>query len=125
MKENYFSGEVLELWFEEGILCGAYKVENVDLESARKATRERLGYVDDKAYLNLVDYRKVRKTDKQARDFLASETPTQGIKAMAVIIDSTIGRVIYNFFIGLNRPPYPMQIFTDPEQAKNWLKQQH
>lgn len=123
MKENYYNGEILELWFEEGILCGAYKVDNVNLEAARIATRERLTYVADRAYPNLVDYRKVRKTDKAARDYLSTENPTKGIKAMAVLIDSTIGRVIYNFFITINKPPYPMQIFNDPHQAIEWLKQ--
>ncbi|QHT66840.1 hypothetical protein GXP67_09300 [Rhodocytophaga rosea] len=122
MKENYYNGNILELWLEEGILHGIYKVDKVDLQTAKMATQERLSFTLEKSYPVLTDYSKVKDTTKEARDYLSTEEPSKGIKAIALIIDSSVGKVIYNFFIALNKPDYPMQVFNDPLQAKEWLK---
>lgn len=123
MRENYYNGTILDLWLDDGILHGVYKVDKVDLVAARTATRERLSFTNGKSYPVLTDYTKVKTTLKEARDYLSTEEPSAGIKAIALIIDSKVGKAIYNFFMILNKPVYPMQVFNDPNEALEWLKQ--
>jgi hypothetical protein len=123
MRENYYNGTILELWLDDGILHGVYKVDKVDLDTAKMATRERLSFTNGKSYPVLTDYTKVKTTLKEARDYLSTEEPSTGIKAIALIIDSKVGKAIYNFFMILNKPVYPMQVFNDPHEALEWLKQ--
>lgn len=123
MNQNSFKGKILDLWMEDGILYGVYKVDKVDLPEAKTATQERLTFTGDKTYPVITDYSKVRDTTKSARDYLSSDEPSKGIKAIALIIDSSVGRVIYNFFISLNKPAFPIQVFTDQEKAREWIKQ--
>ena len=39
----------------------------------------------------------------------------------ALVVGSPVSRVIGNFFVGLNRPKYPLRLFDDQEFATAWL----
>lgn len=43
------------------------------------------------------------------------------LKATALLVGSPVSRVIANLFIGLNRPAYPIQLFTSEAEAVQWL----
>jgi hypothetical protein len=121
MKENYFDGEVLELWFEDGILIGNYKVENVDLQVGEKATKERIAFTNHKSYPILTDYSRVKSTTKEARDYFATEQASNYITAMAILTDSSVGKIIVNFYLSISKPNFPTRIFTKKEEAIAWL----
>src|SRR4028119_2481031 len=99
MKEGFYSGKVLDMWFEEGFFCGTYKVEDVDLNVAKLATQERLAFIKGVAYPCLADYTKVKSTTKAARDFFATEEASSLMKSLAVLTDSSLGKVIVNFYL--------------------------
>ncbi len=122
MKEGYYSGEVIDMWFEEGILIGMYKVENVDLNVAKLATQERLAFIKGTAYPCLADYTKVKSTSKDARDFFATEESSSLMTSLAVLTDSNLGKVIVNFYLQISKPKFPTKLFTDREEALTWLK---
>lgn len=122
MEKDFYSGEVIEMWFEDGIFCGRYKVENVDLNVAKLATQERLTFIKGISYPCLADYTKVKSTTKDARDFFATEEASSLMESLAVLTDSNLGKVIVNFYLQISKPKFPTKLFTDREEALTWLK---
>jgi hypothetical protein len=70
----------------------------------------------------LVDLRSVRSVARDARNHFAGEDAERMVHAVAFLVDSSISKVIGNFFIGLNKPPYAAQLFTSEEPALEWCK---
>lgn len=59
---------------------------------------------------------------REARNYLSSDERTIRLtKAEAVVINSTIGKTIFNLIMRLDRPKFPFQAFTNEEDAAAWL----
>jgi hypothetical protein len=41
--------------------------------------------------------------------------------AFAILIDSSVSRVVGNFFLGINKPAVPTKLFTNEKEAVKWL----
>jgi hypothetical protein len=60
--------------------------------------------------------------DKETRAFVARELPNV-YKAMAMVSQSGLGKIIMNVLFGLKPPVIPMKTFSSEEQAREWLRQ--
>jgi hypothetical protein len=70
----------------------------------------------------LVDMRGLAKFERAAREhFIADD---EGARAVALLVGSAVSKMIANFFIGMKRLPVPIQMFTDPVEAVDWLEKQ-
>jgi len=78
-------------------------------------------YKGDKFPL-LIDARGIRSMTRDARNQFSLKGRESGVKAFAIIIDSTISKVVGNFFMGINKPIVPARLFTNEEEALVWLK---
>lgn len=58
----------------------------------------------------------------ETRNFMASSESTSFTKARAFHISSLAQRIIGNFIINIQRPTVPMRLFTDEDEAVEWLK---
>jgi hypothetical protein len=72
----------------------------------------------------LVDLRPIRSMDKASRDYSASAEHADIMSAVALIVSSPLSRVIGNFFLGLNVPPFPVRLFSNEGRARSWLLEQ-
>ena len=70
----------------------------------------------------LIDMTNVKSMDYDSRKYIAEETGDI-ISAVALITKSAIGRVVGNFFIGINKPDYPARLFSNENEAIIWLKE--
>ena len=61
------------------------------------------------------------RVDREARECLASEAYMRVCSETALVVGSPVSRVIGNFFVGLNRPKYPLRLFDDQDLATAWL----
>jgi hypothetical protein len=118
LEKEWASFEVVD-----NILIGTYFAREVNLEVAQKVTVDRHNYTKDRKYPVLVDYRLVSSTTKQARDYFNSEYASQNLTAMAVLIDSPVGKIIAAFFLKIIKPTYRIKVFTDKPKALKWLSQ--
>jgi hypothetical protein len=67
----------------------------------------------------LVDMRAVDGIEREVRAYYSSmEVST----ARALLVESLVGQVIANFFIGLNKPKVPTRLFVSEAEAVAWLK---
>jgi len=123
-KSKVYETELSTMWFdEEGIFCSVTK-KGVEI------TKPRLGLsfdfirhqVGDKKICWLGDITQAGFPTKEARDFAGVETP-KFIKALALITNSQLSKMIANVFLTLKKPPYPTKMFTTEENAREWLKQ--
>lgn len=71
----------------------------------------------------LVHMKDIRRVSRDARALFASEKYTQLAAQSALLVSSPVNRVIGNFFIGLNKPFYPLRLFEDESAALAWLQE--
>lgn len=68
------------------------------------------------------DMRGLKSMSREARVYFASEELTKWTSAVATR-DSLISKVIVEFYLKLNKPPYPMKYFSSEDKAIKWLKE--
>lgn len=71
----------------------------------------------------LVDVTRVRSMDREARAQYVKPESLQIVTAVALVTNSTIGTMVGNLFINLNKHVVPIKLFSDPDKAKEWLLQ--
>jgi len=74
-----------------------------------------------KIYPILVDIREIKEIKKEARDHFTMKNRVPGVLAIAILINSPLSKIIGNFFMGINKPSVPSQLFTSEEKAIAWL----
>jgi hypothetical protein len=67
----------------------------------------------------LVDMRHLAKADRPAREHFSS--PEAEATAVALLVASSVSKVVANFVIGFQRMPVPTRMFTDEAAAVSWL----
>jgi len=121
---NTFENANSIFWFtEDGIVCSIYKkVPPIGIEESRKILAEFKKMLNGKKVCFVVDISNAPQTTRQERKEGAAEM--EGItKALALISNSPMGRMVANLFFGLRPSSYPVKMFADELEAINWLKQ--
>ena len=111
------------IFFDNGIVKDIPFTEDETLEKAKEALAAMKEKKSDKKFPLLVDVSKQKSVTREARQYYSSNEITNLITALAFIVESPISKVLANFFLGLNKPSYPTQLFTDETKAMNWLKE--
>lgn len=122
MKKSYFENEFAEFWIEENVLFFIYKpAVKINFEGAKKIVADRLKVQNGAAFPVFCDMRGIKDSDKPARDYLAKEGSSM-VKAVAVLTDSPVTKIMLNFYLTISRPLVPTKMFTDKTQAFEFLK---
>lgn len=123
MKKSYIETEDVEMWEESGIVHVLFKphIVNVGLAFSKNYVKERFKVLQETTKPVLVDVNKAKSIDKDARDYLAGEEASKYISAGALIVHSMAAKFGGNFFLTVNKPPFPTKLFTNKEKAVQWL----
>lgn len=70
----------------------------------------------------LFDARHLRSMSREAREYYASRESKRVHRAVAILIDSPLSRVLAKLFVRLNDPPFPTEMFADEKEALRWLR---
>jgi hypothetical protein len=97
----------------------------INKKEALQIVKDRLRTFENKKYPLLIDGRKLKSIDKEARSYFASDEAITGIKAAALLANSIFTTYIGNFFISVTvvNPKIPTKLFTDKKKAIKWLEQ--
>ena len=68
----------------------------------------------------LVDMRQLAKAERAAREHFTSADAQA--TAVALLVASSVSKVVANFIIGMRRMPVPTRMFTDEAAAVDWLR---
>lgn len=111
-------------WYDEnGILCSiSKKTDPVSLEDTKKLLREFKSNLRSEKVCLLIDVTHSGETTREVRDYAAQEFP-KFVKAIAMVSDSALGKMLANLFFRIRTQPYPTKMFNNEQEAKEWLKQ--
>lgn len=70
----------------------------------------------------MVDIREVLAIAREARVCFTGPEGEKTATAVALLTGSALTRVLGNFFMGLNKPSFPVRIFTSEAEALEWLR---
>jgi hypothetical protein len=119
-KDNRFS-----LHLENGILMLEIYQEFIDYKTIDDAIKLRLEkFYNNEDCLLFADCRKIKSLTREARERLASKDGGVGVKAVAMLINSKVQRIIFNFFHSIYKAPAKAKLFTDKKKALDWLEKQ-
>jgi hypothetical protein len=76
-----------------------------------------------KAYPLLIKVDKYTLPSAEARKFIAQADSNPYAKAEAYVISDLPQKIVGNFFLKFDKPARPTKIFTNEEEAMEWLKQ--
>lgn len=74
------------------------------------------------AYPLLVDIREVKSASREARRFFAGPKTRTTTRAVALLVSSPISQLIGAFFSRIQKPRFPVRLFTSESDALDWLK---
>ena len=109
-------------FLDEGIVKVICITSDETIEKARQLSDSIKRITGNKKCPLLVDIRNQRSISREARQFYSSKEFKDNVTAIALIVESAISKVMANFYLGLNKPPYPTRLFTNEDEAIDWLK---
>jgi|ERR1035437_4557278 hypothetical protein len=90
------------------------------LEDATAALEEMAQLTDGRRSPLLVDMRDTGPLDRPTRAELTRRSDLQ--TAVGLIVGTPLTRMMANFFLSVNKPPFPTRLFDDEESAVAWLQ---
>ena len=120
---NYFENDYTSYRFHDGVLHIIYhQGVSVDLKAAQQIVKDRLLLHEGRLLPVLCDIRGMKEINKSARAYLAMEGSTL-IKAVAVIVEPTVSKMLSEFYIRTSNPPIPTQSFEEIDDALVFLQE--
>lgn len=111
-----------KFWINEGILFFEYKPNTtIDLAVATRVVAERIAFQNERQFPILCDMRGLVSIDKAGRDYLAKSGSLLA-KAVALIVNEDLSMTLSTFYLEINKPSVPTQIFTDEQEALVYLR---
>ena len=60
--------------------------------------------------------------DSEGREYLGGKQMGEIVAAVGLLVGSPLSRFMGNFFIAINKPGFPVKLFTSEPKAIEWLK---
>ena len=122
--DNAIKTSAYTTWMgKDGIARTVVKSDaEVNLKEAQENTRAIASLHTGKKFPLLIDSRNIKYITKEARDHFSIKNRETVVTSFAILIYSPLSRIIGNFFMGLNKPTVPAKLFTDEQEALQWLK---
>ena len=125
MNDKVYCTPYSELWIDEGgILHTRYtkKKTDVTLSIAKKEIELINKMRGDKKIPTMVNLNNTKSLTKEAREYYAGRESKKVFSAVALIVNSPFHSVMGNFFLGINKPLFPVKLFSSEKKALDWLK---
>ncbi len=107
---------------DDGIVVQAIVTPGkMTLDDARANARQFEQLVDGVPSRLIVDMVVPYSTEPGVREFYASEEASRWVIALAMVTPSPASRIVGNFFLRLQHPPYPCRMFATTDEAAAWL----
>ncbi|WP_420550010.1 STAS/SEC14 domain-containing protein [Curvivirga sp.] len=110
-----------DTYFEDGIVITDYKDILIDLDVIKRSFNKRRTIANDKESLVLLKVNALSSLGQEVQDFIISDEVIKHTKAVAIVPTSKAAAIISNTFLSSSSSPYPIQVFKEIENAKDWL----
>lgn len=121
--ETYTAG-IMTAWVDEPGVMRGICLKNIpcSMENVKKSLELWKKLADGKKICFLIDITNILPPDWETRDYIENELNTL-INAYAMISNSVLSKTIANVFFALKPPKYPIKMFTNEKDAREWLTQ--
>ena len=121
-EKEYHSVECYWTWLgSDGIVRTKVKPgAEIELKHARENSRVVNSFESQNGFPMIVDTTEIKSISKAARDHFSLRNRDSKVISIAILRDSTIGNMVANFFIGLNKPAVPVKLFDNEKEAVKW-----
>ena len=124
MKEKIIESRAFKTYIKDDVCFTIVKPGAViTLEDAEENTTAVKELSKNDVFPILVDLRLISQITKEARDHFAMRERKPGVNAIAMLVRSPVSSIIGNFFLGMNKPKVPTQLFSTEAKALKWLEQ--
>ena len=112
-------------WLEEFIFrVDVLECAFLELEDLLEIQEYKKEMTQGAAYCVLFVCPKIGSLSREAREFLATPEANHKALAKAVIAPNLGVRMLYDFFVSVNKPPVPHKAFRELTEAMNWMREQ-
>lgn len=115
--------DFVEIWLEDGIIYSVHKPNFINLEMAKVMVRDRLKVSSGIVRPMFIDISSMISTNIETRKYLSSEEAIYLVSAGAIYTANPIAKFAGNLFLRINQPKVPTRIFTNKQEAIEWLQQ--
>ncbi len=120
--KKIINGEIADYYLEDGILVSLSKNPRRTVDNINRNVILVKEITRNKPVPLLIYLSNSPVQDKETRQFSTTQLPLI-YSAMAMVAKPGLSKFIMNILFSFKKPPIPMKSFTDPEKAKEWLKQ--
>lgn len=93
----------------------------VFLQDAKENTLAIETFYNGKKFPLLVDIREIKSISPEAREHFTLKDRESVVNAFALLLSSSISRIIGNFFLYFHKPKVPVKLFDNEKKALAWL----
>ena len=111
-------------WMEhDGIARTVVKPDaEIFLLDAKENTAAVETFYNGKKFPLLVDIRNIKSISTEASEHFSLKDRESVINAYAMILSSSLSRMIGNFFLSFHKPVVPVKLFNHENEALEWLR---
>lgn len=110
---------------DDGIARTKVKLNaEVSVEDAMENSKVVNGFYVNEKFPLLIDARGIKSISREARSFFTTNGRETNTMAFAIVIDSSVSKVVGNFFLGINKPAVHTKLFLNEKAAVEWLLNQ-
>ncbi|MEZ4381884.1 MAG: hypothetical protein R3A79_11065 [Nannocystaceae bacterium] len=113
--------EVITLGHDGVVRCKVKPTADHTLADAEENVRATAELSEGRRLPLILDAREAKKITREAREYYTGTHNAEVVMATAMLIDSSVGKIIGNFLIRVNHPPFPFRLFSDEDSAYAWL----
>jgi hypothetical protein len=111
-------------WFEGELLCViSKKAEHPSEEIQRKELEDFKRRIGNKRVCAIMDVSNATPSSKEQRERNAAMLP-ELFKAIAFIIKNPLTRMLAHIYLGAAPMAFPVKMFSNEEEARDWIKTQ-
>ena len=123
-KNNFIETRATKIWLtNEGIHEAVVKPNiKMTLNDSKDINEARIKLSGQNKVPFLFDITNIISADRESRIFASSEETSRITKVLAIIVKSSVSKTVGNVFMGINKPVYPIKMFTDKDKALEWIK---
>jgi hypothetical protein len=118
---NEYSDERFSIKIEGDIVHVTFKQNHLDYKLADDGINIRKEMTKGGQYLMFSDARKMKTASREARERMSEKDAGADIIAVAILVESSFQRIMFNFFHSIYKAPKPTKLFTNKEKALVWL----
>lgn len=112
-----------KFWIKNGIVYSvSMNRKTTSVKEAKAVMDDFRKIVGNEKICLIIDVSNTTESPREVRDYAAEEFP-KFVKAIAMISDSALGKMIANLFFTVKHQPYPTRFFNDVSEAEKWLQQ--